>query len=169
MLYITDTFIRRLSYEEKVRIFEESKVWYSLYGVSARNQPQTYDEFVTYMEGMFDRFVPTKTILYATGYIRQGLPGPRQIPRPVWKVLSAPLNAFIRTVVVGTLPPQMKDVCRLEWSDKKERNFRRFAALMRALNPVFNRLPVRWLYLPWAAEGWKREGVDPRPLHNRVA
>ncbi|CPV91002.1 Uncharacterized protein conserved in bacteria [Mycobacteroides abscessus] len=169
VLYITDTFIRRLSYEEKVRIFEESKVWYSLYGVSARNQPQTYDEFVTYMESMFDRFVPTKTILYATGYIRQGLPGPRQIPRPVWKVLSAPLNAFIRTVVVGTLPPQMKDVCRLEWSDKKERNFRRFAALMRALNPVFNRLPVRWLYLPWAAEGWKREGVDPRPLHNRVA
>jgi len=169
VLYITDTFIRRLSYEEKVRIFEESKVWYSLYGVSARNQPQTYDEFVTYMESMFDRFVPTKTILYATGYIRQGLPGPRQIPRPLWKVLSAPLNAFIRTVVVGTLPPQMKDVCRLQWSDKKERNFRRFAALMRALNPVFNRLPVRWLYLPWAAEGWKREGVDPRPLHNRVA
>ncbi|MGC7323041.1 oxygenase MpaB family protein, partial [Mycobacteroides abscessus subsp. massiliense] len=53
VLYITDTFIRRLSYEEKVRIFEESKVWYSLYGVSARNQPQTYDEFVTYMESMF--------------------------------------------------------------------------------------------------------------------
>lgn len=184
VLYITDTFIRRLSYEEKVRIFEESKVWYSLYGVSARNQPQTYDEFVTYMESMFDRFVPTKTILYATGYIRQGLPGPRQIPRPLWKVLSAPLNAFIRTVVVGTLPPQMKDVCRLQWSDKKERNFRRFAALMRALNPVFNRLPVRWLYLPWAAEagsarewtpgryttGWHDhtvEGDDQRAAHRR--
>lgn len=166
VLYITDTFVRRLSREEKVRIFEESKVWYSLYGVSARNQPQTYDEFVTYMEGMFDRFVPTKTILYATGYIRQGLPGPKQIPKPMWRVLSAPLNAFIRTVVVGTLPPQMKDVCRLEWNDKKERNFQRFATLMRTLNPVFNKLPLSWLYLPWAAEGWKREGVDPRPLHN---
>ncbi|TDZ96627.1 oxygenase MpaB family protein [Mycobacteroides salmoniphilum] len=169
VLYMTDTFIRRLSYAEKVRIFEESKVWYSLYGVSARNQPQTYDEFVTYMEGMFDRFVPTKTILYATGYIRQGVPGPKQIPKPVWRVLSAPLNAFIRTVIVGTLPPQMKAVCRLEWNDKKERNFQRFAKVMRALNPVFNRLPVRALYLPWASEGWKREGVDPRPLHNRAA
>ncbi|MBA0046551.1 oxygenase MpaB family protein [Mycobacterium sp. NPDC050853] len=169
VLYITDTFVRRLSYEEKVEIFEESKVWYRLYGVSARNQPQTYDEFVTYMEGMFDRFVPTKTILYATGYIRQGVPGPKQIPAPMWRVLSAPLNAFIRTVIVGTLPPQMQAVCRLEWNDKKERSFQRFAKVMRALNPVFNKLPVRALYLPWAAEAWKREGVDPRPLHNRAA
>lgn len=169
VLYITDTFIRRLSYAEKVQIFEESKVWYSLYGVSARNQPQTYEEFVTYMEGMFDRFVPTKTILYATGYIRKGVPGPPQIPAPVWKVLSAPLNAFIRLVIVRTLPAQMKEVCRLEWDDKKERRFQRFAKVMRALNPVFNRLPVRMLYLSWAADAWKREGVDPRPLHNRAS
>ncbi|NUS43201.1 MAG: cytochrome P450 [Mycobacteriaceae bacterium] len=37
---------------------------------------------------------------------------------------------------------------------------------MRALNPVFNRLPVRLLYLPWAAEAWRRVGVDPRRIHN---
>lgn len=169
VLYITDTFIRRLSYDEKVQIFEESKVWYSLYGVSARNQPQTYEEFTTYMENMFDRFVPTKTIVYATGYIRQGVPGPKRIPEPVWKVLSAPLNAFIRTVIVGTLPPQMREVCRLEWNAKKQRNFERFAKVMRAANPIFNRLPVRALYLPWAADAWQRVGVDPRRLHNRAA
>lgn len=167
VLYITDTFIRRLSYDEKVQIFEESKVWYSLYGVSDRGQPQTYEEFLEYWDDMLNRFVPTKTIVYATGYIRKGLPKPPRVPGPVWKVASAPLNAFIRTVIVGTLPQQMRDVCDLEWDDRKERNFQRFAAFMRAMNPVFNKLPMRWLYVEWAADGWEAMGVDPRPLHNK--
>ncbi len=167
VIYVTDTFIRRLSYEEKAQIFAESKDWYRLYGVSERNQPQTYEDFLRYWDGMLERFVPTRTIRYGTGYLRQGIPRPKKVPRPVWAVLSAPLNAIARTVVVGTLPAQMREVCDLDWDERKERRFQRFAATMRALNPLFNRLPVRRLYLPWAAQGWEREGVDPRPLHNR--
>ncbi|ROZ89460.1 oxygenase MpaB family protein [Gordonia sp. OPL2] len=169
VLFITDTFIRRLSHAEKVQIFEESKIWYELYGVSARSQPQTYDEFVEYWEDMLDRFVPHKTVVYATGYIRQGLPRPKKIPAPAWKILSAPLNAFTRTVVVGTVPQQMRDVCGLDWDAKREKRFQRFAALMRALNPVFNRLPLKWLYVPWAYQAWREIGVDPRPLYNKPA
>ncbi|MEE3851138.1 oxygenase MpaB family protein [Gordonia sp. LSe1-13] len=169
VLYITDTFIRRLSYAEKVQIFEESKVWYDLYGVSSRSQPQTYEEFVEYWDDMLDRFVPHKTVVYATGYIRQGLPRPKKIPAPVWKIVSAPLNAFLRTVIVGTLPQQMRDVCGLKWDAKREKNFQRFAAVMRTLNPVFNRLPIKWLYVPWAYQAWREIGVDPRPLYNKPA
>lgn len=169
VLYITDTFIRRLSYEEKAQIFEESKIWYQLYGVSARSQPQTYDEFCEYWQSMCDEFVPTRTILYATGYLRKGLPGPRQIPQPLWRVLSAPLNAALRTVVIGTLPPEMRDVCDLDWTPKKQRRFDRFAGFMRAVNPLVNRLPLRVLYVPWAFEGWVRTGADPRKLYNRPA
>ncbi|GED99856.1 hypothetical protein nbrc107696_03030 [Gordonia spumicola] len=165
-IYITDTFIRRLSYEEKAQIFDESKVWYQLYGVSDRSQPQTYDEFVDYWNSMLDKFVPTKTIVYATGYIRQGVPGPRWLPRPVWRLASAPLNGFVRTVIVGTLPQQMRDVCELDWDDRRQRRFDRFAGFMRSINPLVNRLPRRWLYLSWANEGWDRVGVDPRRLHN---
>ncbi len=166
VIYVTDTFIRRLSYAEKAQIFQESKDWYRLYGVSERNQPQTYEEFLEYWDRMLERFVPTKTIRYATGYLRQGVPKPKQIPRPVWPILSAPVNAVVHTVVVGTLPPQMRQVCGLEWDDRDERRFQRFAATMRAANPLFNRLPIRWLYLPWAAQGWQRVGIDPRALHN---
>lgn len=169
VLYITDTFIRRLSYAEKVQIFEESKIWYQLYGVSPRSQPQTYDEFVAYWDDMLDRFVPHKTIVYATGYIRQGLPRPKRIPALIWRILSAPLNAFIRTVIVGTLPRQMREVCNLEWNDKREKNFQRFAAFMRAINPLVNRLPLKALYVPWAYDAWQQVGVDPRPLHNKPA
>lgn len=165
-IYVTDTFIRRLSYDEKAQIFEESKVWYQLYGVSARSQPQTYDEFVEYWNTMCDKFVPTKTIVYATGYLRQGVPGPKWMPKPIWRVLSAPINGALRLVFIGTLPQQMRDVCRLEWTPKQQRRFDRFAAFMRTANPVINRLPLRMLYTSWAYDGWKREGVDPRKLHN---
>ncbi|MGB3304245.1 oxygenase MpaB family protein [Gordonia sp. (in: high G+C Gram-positive bacteria)] len=166
VLYITDTFIRRLSYEEKVQIFEESKTWYDLYGVSSRSQPQTYEEFRAYWETMCDKFVPTRTIMYATGYLRQGIPGPKWMPKPVWRVLGAPLNGAVQTILIGTLPPQMRAVCELEWNVKRQRRFDRFAAFMRAANPVFNRLPIKILYIEWAAEGWARTGVDPRKLHN---
>ena len=152
-----------------MQIFEESKVWYQLYGVSDRGQPETYEGFLEYWDDMLNRFVPHKTVVYATGYIRQGLPRPKKIPAPVWKVVSAPLNAFIRTVIVGTLPQQMRDVCGLEWDEKKEKNFQRFAAFMRAMNPLFNRLPLKYLYVPWAYECWQKVGVDPRRLHNKPA
>ena len=167
VIYVTDTFIRRLTYAEKEQIFDEGKIWYALYGVSARSQPETYAEFLSYWDDMLDRFVPHKTIVYATGYLRQGVPRPKRIPAPLWRVLSVPLDAVLQTVIVGTLPQQMREVCRLDWNDKKERRFQRFAAVMRALNPVFNRLPLKWLYVPWAYDAWQHVGVDPRPLHNR--
>ncbi|GGF24371.1 oxygenase MpaB family protein [Williamsia phyllosphaerae] len=169
VLYVTDTFIRRLSHAEKSQIFEESKTWYALYGISARDQPQTYDEFCAYWDAMLERFVPHKTIVYATGYIRKGVPGPRRVPAPIWRVVSAPLNAFIRTVVVGTLPQQMRDVCDLEWNDRLQRRFDRFAAFMRLINPLVNRLPLKALYTPWAYEAWRDAGIDPRRLHNKAA
>ena len=166
VLFITDTFIRRLSYEEKVQIFEESKIWYQLYGVSARSQPQTYEEFCEYWDSMLKRFVPTPTIMYATGYLRKGIPGPKWMPKPIWKIAGAPLNFAVHTVIVGTLPQEMRDVCKLEWSDRDQRNFDRFAGFMRKIKPLINKLPVKAIYVPWAAEAWERVGIDPRPLHN---
>lgn len=169
VIYTTDTFIRRLSREEKEQIFNEGKTWYGLYGVSARSQPQTYDEFLAYWEDMCEKFVPHKTVLYGTGYIRKGIPGPRWIPGPVWKTLSAPLNAYTRLVLVGTLPAQMRTVCELAWDAKKEKRFQRFTAAMRALNPLINRLPLWFVYTSWAVEAWRRAGIDPRTLHNHAS
>ncbi|MBT0565791.1 oxygenase MpaB family protein [Williamsia sp. CHRR-6] len=168
LIFVTDTFIRRLSYAEKCQIFDESKTWYARYGISARDQPATYDEFCDYFDSMCQRFVPHKTVVYATGYIRKGVPRPRRIPAPVWAVLSAPLNEFIRTVIVGTVPQEMRDVCDLPWNAKRQKRFDRFAAAMRLANPLFHRLPLAVLYTPWAHEAWVAAGVDPRRLHNRT-
>ncbi|MEV0341431.1 oxygenase MpaB family protein [Nocardia sp. NPDC050713] len=156
ILYCTDTFVRRLSYEEKVQIFEESKVWYRHYGVSARSQPQTYDEFVAYWDSMLERFAPNRTLTYATGYIRKGVPAPSFVPPVIWSVLAAPLNLYIRTMIVGTLPPPLRAACQLDWDDRRERRFQRAAATLRALDPIISRMPIRLRYVPWAADGWRR-------------
>ena len=110
VIYNTDMFIRRLTDAEKEQIFNEGKVWYSLYGVSGRGQPQTYAEFVTYWDDMLERFVPHKTVLYGTGYIRKGIPGPRWLPTPIWKMVSAPTSsgsssALARSTATTTATP----------------------------------------------------------------
>ncbi|WP_051495056.1 oxygenase MpaB family protein [Nocardia nova] len=165
IIYCTDTFVRRLTVAEKERIFEEGKIWYRLYGVSARNQPGTYDEFRQYWDSMLARFTENTVVSYGTGYLRKGIPPLGPIPRPLWRVLSAPLNIYTGTMITGTLPPPLRRVCGLEWSQQQENTFQRNAAAIRALDPAFNRLPVRALYAPWAADGWERAGVDPRRVH----
>lgn len=165
VLYCTDTFIRRLTYAEKSQIFEEGKAWYQLYGVNSRNQPNTYDEFVNYWNAMLERMSPNRVVKYGAGYIRKGIPGPAHVPPLVWRLISAPMNGFSQTVLAGTLPPQARTAAAIEWDDDQERRFQKLAANIRKLDPLFNRLPVSMLYLPWAATGWQRVGVDPRRLH----
>jgi uncharacterized protein (DUF2236 family) len=162
IIYCTDTFIRRLTRDEKEQIFQEGKRWYRLYGVSARNQPQTYREFEQYWSDMLQRFTATPTVRYGTGYIRKGLPVPKGVPTPVWKVVTAPVNGYTRTVIAGTLPAILRELCGLAWSDRRQRTFDRIAAISRALNPIVSRLPVTLLYAPWAASGWRRAEIDPR-------
>ena len=42
VLYFADTFVKRLSREEKEQIYLESKTWYRRYGVSERAMPADY-------------------------------------------------------------------------------------------------------------------------------
>jgi uncharacterized protein (DUF2236 family) len=61
----------------------------------------------------------------------------------------------------------MREVCQLPWDAKRERRFQRCTAVVRKLNPLINRMPLWFIYTPWAATAWRRAGVDPRQLHNR--
>jgi uncharacterized protein (DUF2236 family) len=165
IIYCTDTFIRRLTPDEKEQIFQEGKRWYLLYGISARNQPQTYPEFEQYWADMLERFTATPTARYGTGYIRKGLPGPGAVPAALWKLLTAPINGYTRTMIAGTLPPNLREMCGLTWSPRRQQAFDAAAAFLRALDPIVSRLPVSLRYAPWAARGWKRTGTNPRLLH----
>lgn len=134
----------------------------ALRGVSARNQPETYDEFVEYWDDMLDRMAPNRVVRYGAGYIRKGVPRPGPIPAWLWWPIATPINAFTRTVLAGTPPAQVKTAVGIEWSASRERRFLRAARVIRALGPIFDRLPIGLAYLPWAAKEIKRSGRDPR-------
>ena len=162
VIYNTDTFIRRLSHAEKEQIFNEGKIWYSLYGVSDRGQPQTYDDFVAYWDDMLERFVPHKTVLYGTGYIRKGHTGPALDSQAA---LEDPVRAAQR--LHPSRPgrnPAAADARRCascSGMSKKEKRFQRFAAVMRALNPLINRMPLWFVYAPLGGHGLAPRGRRP--------
>jgi uncharacterized protein (DUF2236 family) len=57
VLYFADTFVKRLTREEKEQIYLESKTWYRRYGVSDRPMPANYAEFERYWDRMINEIV----------------------------------------------------------------------------------------------------------------
>ena len=77
VLYFADTFVKRLSREEKEQIYLESKTWYRRYGVSERAMPADYAAFERYWDRMIDEIVVAHpTAKYGVGYVTKGYPVP---------------------------------------------------------------------------------------------
>ncbi|GGV12750.1 hypothetical protein GCM10010182_36330 [Actinomadura cremea] len=156
MLYGIETFVRPLADAEKRRIYEESKVWFRMYGVSDRAMPDDWDGFRTYWRRMLDEeIVAHRTARYGVGYVTKGLPAPPRVPAPVWRAVSPPLNAVARFVTVGGMPPRMRELLDLPWSAADERRHRRFAALVRRGNALWPLLPESVRYLPQARRAFR--------------
>ena len=56
------------------------------------------------------------------------------------------------------MPPRTREILGLPWDARKERRYQRFAAFCRtpAVNWLWNRVPVRLRYVPYAREGFAR-------------
>jgi uncharacterized protein (DUF2236 family) len=159
LITATDTFIRRLSHEEKEQVFAESITWFERYGVSSRGTPQTYDEFVDYFEhALEEQLVAHRTASYGVGYATKGWPRPKRIPNPVWWLVKRPVNAVSSSITIGGMPARGREILGLPWSDIRERRYQRFASASRALNGVYNRLPGRYRMHPIPLRAYKREG-----------
>jgi uncharacterized protein (DUF2236 family) len=159
LITATDTFIRRLSEEEKEQIFLESVTWFDRYGVSSRSTPQTYAEFVAYFEHALEqRLVAHRTASYGVGYATKGWPRPKRIPAPVWWLVRRPVNAVSSSVTIGGMPPRGREILGLPWSEARERRYRRFAAASRAMNGLYQRLPGRYRMHPIPLRAFDREG-----------
>ena len=86
MLYGIETFVRPLGEDEKRRIYDESKTWFRMYGVSDRAMPDDWEAFQAYWKRMLDEeIVAHKTARYGVGYATKGLPAPPKVPKPVWR------------------------------------------------------------------------------------
>ncbi len=155
-----DTFVRPLTIAEKDQVIGESLTWFERYGVSARGIPTTWAEFEAYWDDALDhRLVRHRVAAYGVGYATKGWPRPRQLPAPIWWVVRKPINAYSSFVTIGGLPPRARETLGLPWGDVRERRYRRFARVVRALDPLLRRLPPRLRLHPIAARAFAREGV----------
>lgn len=158
LITCTDTFIRRLSEEEKDQLVAESVTWYHRYGVSEpADMPRTWAQFQAYWDDTLERrLVKHRTAAYGVGYATKGWPRPKQVPAPVWAVVSIPLNSASAFITIGGMPERGRDLLELPWSEAQERRYRRFAAGVRALDPLIGRLPRSVRLHPIAARAFAR-------------
>ena len=161
VLYLTDTFIRRLTHSEKEQMYAESKTWYRRYGVSDRPMPADYAAFEKYWEHMVDDvLVGHRTAKYGVGYVTKGFPRPKGVSPLVWKAVAPVFNPLAAFLTTGGMPPRTREILGLPWDDRSERRYQRFAALCRsrAANWAWERLPMKLRYVPYAREGFARHG-----------
>jgi len=164
VLYFADTFVKRLTDAEKEQIYRESKTWYRRYGVSDRVLPACYADFEKYWDQMMDTVVvPHKTARYGVGYVAKGFPKPKAMSPLAWKFVAPVFNPVAAFLTTGGLPPRARVLLDLPWSDKQERRYQRFAAFWRsrAVNAVWDRLPMTLRYNRFAQTGYAREGQTP--------
>ncbi|MFC5185289.1 oxygenase MpaB family protein [Actinomadura harenae] len=154
-----ETFVRPLTTADRRRLYEESKTWYRMYGVSDRNMPATWEDFEAYWERtLAGGIVAHKTARYGVGYVTKGLPAPPKVPKALWRAVSPPLNAVARFLTVGGCHPRMRELLDLPWSEADERRYQRFAAGVRRLAVLWPVLPDVVRYLPQARRAFARDG-----------
>ncbi len=159
VLYFTDTFVRRLSREEKEQMYQESKTWYRRYGVSDKPMPADYAEFEKYWDHMIDDvLVAHRTAKYGVGYVTKGFPKPKGVSPLAWKIVAPVFNPLAAFLTTGGMPPRTREILGLPWDDRRERRYQRFAALCRTpvVNWLWARVPSKLRLVPYAREGYAR-------------
>lgn len=149
----------------KEQIFEESKEWYSMWGVDDSPQPDTYDDFERYLDDIErHHLVYSQVTRVMLEQFKDHRAAPRWWPRFMKRELW-PWLAARRQIVVNSYPPHVQELFKLEWTAEDEELSRRFMHMYRRFYAVLERrLPLSCLYLPIAVRGFEREGIDPRNI-----
>jgi uncharacterized protein (DUF2236 family) len=159
VLYFADTFVKRLTDDEKQQIYLESKTWYRRYGVSDRPMAADYTGFRRYWDEMLDHvLVAHPTAKYGVGYVTKGFPCPKGVPPLLWRAVAVVFNPVAAFLTTGGLPPQARALLGLPWSDRQERRYQRFAAACRSrpVNWLWDHLPMKLRYNRFARVGYAR-------------
>jgi uncharacterized protein (DUF2236 family) len=160
-LYFADTFVKRLTRAEKEQMYLESKTWYRRYGVSDRPMPADYAEFERYWDHMInDVLVAHRTAAYGVGYVTKGFPRPKAVNPVVWRLVAPVFNPAAAFLTTGGMPPRTREILGLPWSERKERNYQRFAAMWRSrpVNWLWDHIPMKVRYNGYARAGFAQAG-----------
>ncbi|WP_288864769.1 oxygenase MpaB family protein [uncultured Corynebacterium sp.] len=158
---LAGNFMPELSRVEREQLFQESRTWYSYYGVAEpENAPKTYDEYVKYMDAMYDKLGPSETI--DRSRIMNGLtldPPDPSVPRWAWKPVAPFASKLLLWVSIGLLPAKVRDNLGLEWTSSDQRKLNIFA---RATRGVFSVLPRKARMVPMASRAIEKAEAQGR-------
>ncbi|WP_040510234.1 oxygenase MpaB family protein [Gordonia soli] len=154
---LCEKFGPRLSEDQKRQLFEESKTWYAMYGVSMRPVPDTYEDFLEYWDHMCRNVLRDHPAVRTVLDISELPPPPWMswMPRRIWRRHAAPpVQRFFVWLTTGLYDEPIREMMGLRWTDRDERVFRLFG---KGVDLVMNRLvPYRILRHPRPRDAWDR-------------
>ena len=154
-LIVADRFCGGIGEAEKRQLFEEHKQWYSMYGMSMRPVPDTWEDFQEYWDHMCRNVLENNYAARAVLDLSE-LPKPpfaEKMPNWLWAVQRGFVSRFFVWFTVGLYDPTVRELMGYSWSDRDERMHRRLGRLVGA---VFSVLPKRARMHPRARAGWDR-------------
>jgi uncharacterized protein (DUF2236 family) len=155
-LIVAERLAGGITEAEKRQMFDEHVQWYSMYGMSMRPVPKTWEDFQVYWEHMCRNVLENNKAARDVLDLSE-LPKPpfaAKMPNRVWalqrKYVVHPLFVWF---TVGLYHPAVRELMGYTWSERDERRHR---LLGKVIGKVFMLVPTRHRMHPRARGGWDR-------------
>lgn len=148
---------RPLTPVQKQAFYAEGVEWWKMYGLSMRPVPPTYQEFCEYWQHMLDdglEATPAARGLAQFFESPGGMPQP-WVPAPLWRVVAPVGGLGFREVLIGTMPPEVRETFGFRWSRANQAAFEVFRRSVAYTWPI---LPYRLRIMPRARAAYRDRG-----------
>jgi uncharacterized protein (DUF2236 family) len=136
--YFYELFVRKLTADEKEALWQDYIRFAELFGMPRDAAPPTWPEFREYYEGYLHG--PDAHLTELARYV--GHATAMEIPMPGYR---APAKRVHDLMMLGSLPPVVREHYGLSWSRSQERRFRVVAEMVRRTRPITPG-PIRYGY-----------------------
>ena len=154
-LIVAERFGGGLTEVEKRQLFDEHVQWYSMYGMSMRPVPKTWEDFQEYWDHMcrnvLENHMAARAVLDLSTL--QKPPWAPWMPERLWAAQRKVMAPFMIWLTVGLYDPPVRELMGYEWSGRDEWLLRRFCGTVRVLWAV---TPRRLRLHPRARAGFDR-------------
>ncbi len=158
VLLLYPLLIKPLSQEEQEQYYQESKRMARLLGLSATDMPETVHDLHLYIHDMV-----YSNCLAATPQARELA---RQVLFPTGPVALKPFTYLNLAITCATLPPPVRAIYGLEWSNKQQLASKLF---IRGMRLVISRLPTTLRVLPITRRMKRGEIFKQKAMNEEIA
>lgn len=154
-IIVADRLAGGLTEAEKRQLFDEHIQWYSMYGMSMRPVPKSWEEFQEYWQHMCTEVLENNKAARDVLDLTE-LPKPpfaKLMPDRMWSAQRKLLAPFFVWFTVGLYDPPVRTLMGYTWSGRDEWFHRRLCKLVEL---TFSVLPKRARMHPRARAGWDR-------------